>query len=97
MPPPNARTVPIKLYLLGKNEIFGMEEIVDMSALRAFTVTCASTVATCYVLTKEHFQDCVNQFRFSDCVIEELMLKHRLFKERVMQTHVFLKNYFQEQ
>ena len=51
----NTRSLPVELYLLGMNEIFGMEEIVDMSDLRAFTVTCKSTVATCYVMTKDHF------------------------------------------
>ena len=56
----------IQLYLLGKNEIFGMEEIVQMAELRTFTVRCASMKGICYRITKESFQDCVNTFRFSD-------------------------------
>jgi hypothetical protein len=59
----------MQLYLLGKNEVFGMEEIVDQSAVRGFTVTCSSTTAACYVMSRGDFQDCVNNFRFGDQVI----------------------------
>ena len=79
----------LQLYLLGKNEIFGMEEIVEMAEKRSFTVTCSSTYGSCYVITKEQFRDCVNHFHFSDQVISELLLKHSLYKQRVLQTHVF--------
>lgn len=66
----------MQLYLLGMYEIFGMEEIVDMQSLRAFTVVCSSTTGTCYTMPKDHFQDIVNQFHFSDSVIDELLIKH---------------------
>ena len=59
----------IQLYLLGKNEIFGMEEIVQILPLRNFTIKCASMKGICYKITKDAFQDCVNQFRFSDAVV----------------------------
>ena len=49
------RSKTIQLYLLGKNEIFGMEEIVQASAARTFTVTCASTTGVCYKMTRNNF------------------------------------------
>lgn len=92
-----AKNRQIKLYLLGKNEIFGMEEIVDQSPSRSFTVSCASKGGKVYFLSRENFQDCVNSFRFSDQVVNEILLRHRLYKERVMQTHVFQSNFERSQ
>ena len=43
----------MQLYLLGKNEIFGMEEIVEMAEKRSFTVTCSSIRGSCFVISKE--------------------------------------------
>ena len=77
---PTYQSKALQLYLLGKNEIFGMEEIVEMAEKRSFTVTCSSTYGSCYVISKEQFRDCVNHFHFSDQVIQELLLKHSLFK-----------------
>ena len=87
----------IKLYLLGKNEVFGMEEVVDDSEARSFSVTCRSMSGACYVMSREHFQDCVNQFHFSDQVISELLLKHKMYKQRVLETHVFQQNFLKQQ
>lgn len=54
-------------------------------------------VGTCYTMSKESFQDCVNQFKFSEQVIKELLLKHNQYKERVLQTQVFQKNFLMMQ
>jgi hypothetical protein len=57
------------LYLLGKHELFGIEEIVDDSDYRKTTVVCTSTDAVVYLIMKEHFVDCVNTFKFSEAVL----------------------------
>ena len=93
---PTYQSKALQLYLLGKNEIFGMEEIVEMAHRRAFSVTCSSTYGSCYIISKEQFRDCVNHFHFSDQVIQELLLKHSLFKQRVLQTHVFQQKFSQD-
>lgn len=59
----------IRLYLVGINETFGLEEIIDNSKVRNMTVTCTSTNASVYFLSQENFIDCVNQFKFSDQVL----------------------------
>ena len=54
------------LYLVGKNEVLGLEEIVENSEFRKQTVVCYSSEATVYQISKTNFIDCVNQYRFSD-------------------------------
>ena len=56
---------------------------------RILSVRCTSTKAICYKMTKEAFQDCVNQFNFNDAILNEMKLRIKLYKERVQQTHVF--------
>ena len=46
---------PVQLYLLGQYEIFGMEDIVEIKKERSFTVTCASTKASCYIMKRGDF------------------------------------------
>ena len=50
----------IRLYLVGINETFGLEEIIDNSKVRKMTVQCTSTNASVYFLSQENFIDCVN-------------------------------------
>ena len=56
---------------------------------RILSVRCVSTKGICYRMTKEAFQESVNQFRFHDAILNEMHLKLTLYKERVQQTHVF--------
>ena len=56
----NQKPRSMRLYLFGKYEIFGIEEIVDMQELRSFTVVCSSTIGRCYKMPRDHFQDIVN-------------------------------------
>jgi len=50
----------IRLYLVGVNETFGLEEIIDNSKVRKMTVTCTSSTASVYFISQENFIDCVN-------------------------------------
>ena len=72
-----------RLYLLGKHELFGMEEIIDNSDFRKTTVICTSTDASLYFIMKEHFIDCVNLYKFSEKVLQEQALKHQLYIKRI--------------
>lgn len=55
----------LHLVLLGKNEMFGLDEILEDLRKRVRTVTCASKSGKCYYLSKENFIHCVNLFKFS--------------------------------
>ena len=74
---------------MGNNELFGLEEIVLDQSLRGKTVTCISEPAKCYFITKENFIHCVNQFRFSQNILEEQIIKHKLYNNRMIETHEF--------
>ena len=76
----------IRLFLLGKNEIFGLEEIVLDVKMRQMTVTCASTTGECYFLAKDKFIHDVNLFKISDQALNETFEKHKMYMERVNQT-----------
>ena len=56
--------------------------------LRTKTIECTSE-GKCYYLSKESFIHCVNLFKFSQNVIEEQIFKHRLYCDRMVQTHEF--------
>ena len=79
----------LHLVILGNNELFGLEEIVLDQSLRGKTVTCISEPAKCYFITKENFIHCVNQFRFSQNILEEQIIKHKLYNNRMIETHEF--------
>lgn len=64
-------TKTLPLVILGKNEIFGLEEIVEDCQQRQKTVTCLSKHGKCYFIDKSEFVQSVNQFRYSQAVIEE--------------------------
>ena len=53
------------------------------------TVQCTSATASAYFLSQENFVDCVNQFKFSDQVLQEQVLKHQFYSDRIQQTQVF--------
>lgn len=45
---------------MGKNEVLGLEEIVENSEIRNQTVICYSSEATAYHIGRANFIDCVN-------------------------------------
>ena len=73
----------VRLYIAGKNELFGLEEIIENSQYRKMTVTCMTTTASVYFITQENFIDVVNQFKFSDHILYEQIIKHKLYSERI--------------
>lgn len=63
----NAETLKsYRLYIVGKNEVLGLEEIVENSEFRKQTVVCHSSEASVFHINRTNFIDCVNQYRFSD-------------------------------
>lgn len=50
----------IPLYIIGKHEVFGMEEVVDNLETRIKTVVCESLEATCLFIKVDNFCDFVN-------------------------------------
>ena len=56
----------VRLMILGRNEHFGMEEIMEDVNTRTKTVECTSTEGICYYISKEHFIHCVNLFKISN-------------------------------
>jgi len=76
----------LRLVILSKNELIGLEEIIEDRTVRTKTVKCVSQAGMCYFITKEDFIHCVNLFRFSQAVIEEQILKHQLISNRIFET-----------
>ena len=70
--------------ILGKNELFGLEDIVEENLVRAKTITCLSKRGKCYLLNKDYFILSVNRYRYSQAVIEERMFRHQLFSSRMI-------------
>ena len=81
---------------MGMNECFGLEEVVEDRSKRVKTVVCKSMTGQCYYISKEYFIHCVNQFKFSQQVIEEQIVKHQVYCNRMKQTHTFLKEFESE-
>ena len=79
----------LHLVILGQNELFGLEEIVEERMLRMRTVECVSTRGKCYFLPHEHFADVVNRFKFHQQVCDEHILRYEIYNARLMQTHEF--------
>ena len=69
--------------ILGVNELFGLEEIMENQKYRMKTVECISD-GKCYYLSKEYFIHCVNLFKFSQNVIEEQIFKHQMYTNRLV-------------
>ena len=59
----------VPLYIIGKNEVFGIEEIVDNVDNRTKTVICETRTATCYFIKVEQFCDFVNQNKFGHLIL----------------------------
>ena len=83
----------VRLYIAGENELFGLEEIIEDTALRKVSVMCTSTHASAYFISAENFIDCVNQYKFSDQILYEQLLKHKLYADRILQTQVFQEKF----
>mmetsp|Transcript_46653 Transcript_46653/g.34218 ORF Transcript_46653/g.34218 Transcript_46653/m.34218 type:complete len:82 (-) Transcript_46653:574-819(-) len=57
----------IRLYLLGANEVVGLEEVIDpQNKKRKVTVMCSSNGSVAYFIKKDDFINCINQFKFND-------------------------------
>ena len=65
-----------RLVILGKFELFGLEDVLNSRKHRTMTIKCVSMEAECQYITKESFIHCVNQFKFSQSVIEEQIIRH---------------------
>ena len=87
----------LRLNILGRNELFGLEEILAHKTQRQRTVECTSMQGECFYITSEHFIHCVNQFKFSQQVVEEQIIKHQLYFERMQQTHEFQQRFIKNQ
>jgi len=74
------------LFIIGKNEVFGIEEIVDSVDIRTKTVVCESTTATCFFMKVEQFCDFVNQNKFGHLILQEQFHKLLHYKDRLKQT-----------
>ena len=79
----------LHLLILGKNELFGLDEIAQDQQSRMRTVTCISKTGKCYFIEKSDFVRCANRFKFTQAVINEQMVKNKLYDRRMEQTHEF--------
>ena len=83
----------LRLVILGQNELFGLDEIIEDKKTRTVTVECSSKHGKCYFITRENFIHCVNLFKFQQQVIEEKIVKYELYCNRMIQTHEFMQQY----
>ena len=61
----NGRSVKVlRLVILGQNELFGLDEILEDRKVRAVTIECSSKAGKCYFISRENFIHCVNLFKF---------------------------------
>ena len=79
----------MRLTILTKNDIFGLDEIMMDYKRRVSTVECVSTEGECLFLSKENFMNCVHRFEFYDHVLDEFFLKKESYKNRLQETHIF--------
>ena len=61
----------VSIVILGKNEHFGLEEVMEIKERRTRTAQCHSLHASAFYISKEQFIHVVNQFKFSNAVIQE--------------------------
>jgi hypothetical protein len=60
----------MKLYLLGANEVIGLEEIMDSTVKkRKMTVKCSLNNSVVFFISKDNFLTCVNLFKFGDKLV----------------------------
>ena len=74
---------PVHLSILTQNDVFGMDEILQNVNYRQQSVQCISRTGQCYFLSKDNFFHCVNQFKFHNSVVQERMIKHNTYCDRV--------------
>ena len=79
----------VRLCIAGKNELFGIEEIIENAKFRMKTVKCMSSKGSTYFISQENFIDCVNQYKFSDHILYEQIIKHKFYTDRIQETQVF--------
>jgi hypothetical protein len=77
---------------LGPLEIFGLTEISQNLTQRTTTVTCVSTEARLFFISREDFIKSVNLYKFSDVVLQERFIKEHLYLRRLHETEEFIKN-----
>lgn len=56
----------VRLYLLGANEIFGLDEVIEAEPRRTTTVICQVNNSVVYYIKKEDFTNCVNLYKFNE-------------------------------
>ena len=59
----------MKLYLLGTNEIFGLEEVISGIPKRNSSVRCTINNSVIFFIKKEDFINCINFYKFGDKVL----------------------------
>lgn len=77
--------------------MFGLEDILNARKYRTMTVECQSMNGVCHFITKESFIHCVNQFKFSQSVIEEQIVRHQRYIDRFSATYVFQDEFIKNQ
>lgn len=87
----------VRLSILTQNNIFGLIEVMMDYSRRVNSVECVSTEGECLFMSRENFLNCVNRFEFYDQVIEELGQKQKCYKDRLLQTHLFQRNFIRQQ
>lgn len=87
----------VRLVIFGSNEMFGLDEIIEQKKKRDKTVECISLHGTCHFLSKEYFIHCANQFKFSDQVLQEQLVKHQMYCRRLEQTYAFQRKFLSQQ
>ena len=86
----NSNIKVLHLVILGQREMFGLEEIMELKSLRQKTVECITLKANCYYISLHNFIRCINEFKFSQAVIEEQIVKYQHYCDRMAETHEFL-------
>lgn len=59
----------LRLIMLGKHELFGLDDMMELRQKRTTTVACTSTTAKCLFLSKDDFEEYVRNFKFQNEVI----------------------------
>mmetsp|Transcript_21276 Transcript_21276/g.20423 ORF Transcript_21276/g.20423 Transcript_21276/m.20423 type:complete len:81 (+) Transcript_21276:93-335(+) len=77
--------------LLGMNELFGLDEIVDTHPSRYHTVRCSVNNSTVMFIRRDDFVNCVNQYKFSEKLLQEKLLKSVVYSKRLTETQTFRK------
>jgi hypothetical protein len=79
----------VRLYLLGSNELFGLEEVIEGEKRRKTSVICTNNNSIVYFIKRDDFMNSVNLFKFSDKIQQEKFLKESLYSQRISETEMF--------